>query len=232
MRTVRVKVTALALVGVLGLAGCAHNPEEALRVGDVSVGNSQIEDSAAPFVGVLGADAPGTAGTEVVAQVRQSVVQLTAFKEVASRYARETGVRAEAPDYASAAQGLQLDIDDPYVRLNAEAFALRDALLADATGREPTEDEIRGVYDDFIALAGPDAATYDQIRDELLRFPEYQQALGLRDELVEAADRYGVTVNPRYQPLAFPLIQVSNGQLTLVSVPLGDQGTGATRPES
>lgn len=232
MRTVKVKVTVLALVAALGLAGCARDTEEALRVGDVSVANSQVEDSAAPFVGVLGADAPGTSGTETVAQVRQSVVQLTAFKEVASRYARETGVRPESPDYAGAAQAFQLDVDDPYVRLNAEAVALRDALLADATGRQPTEDEIRRVYDDFIALAGAGAATFDQIRNELLGFPEYQQALALRDELIAAADRYGVTVNPRYQPLEFPLIQVSDGQLTLVSVPLGEQGTGATRPQS
>ncbi len=39
-------------------------------------------------------------------------------------------------------------------------------------------------------------------------------------------------MNPRYQPLnEFPLLAVADGQLLLVGLPLGEQGTGATRPE-
>jgi hypothetical protein len=38
-------------------------------------------------------------------------------------------------------------------------------------------------------------------------------------------DRYGLTVNPRYTPLDFPLFSVSQGQLVLVNLPMGDQGT-------
>jgi hypothetical protein len=92
---------------------------------------------------------------------------------------------------------------------------------------------MRDVYDRFSALAGPGAATFEQIRDELLRLPEYGEALALRDALIAAADRYGVTVNPRYQPLdEFSLHVVGNGQLVLVSLPLGQQGTGAVRPGS
>ncbi|MBX6750089.1 MAG: hypothetical protein IRY85_10545 [Micromonosporaceae bacterium] len=235
MRTVRVKITALALVGVFALAGCARTTEEALRVGDVSIGNSQIEQTAAPLAEALGATAPGSADTaSVVAQIRQSVVQLTIFTEVASRYARERGVQPEAPDYQGVATALQVDVNDPYVRLKAQADAYRDALLADATGRTPTEDEIRGVYDHYVAVVnrgGGVPATYEQIRDELLNFPEYQQALALRDALIEAAQRYGVSVHPRYQPVEYPLLQVgTQGQFTLVTLPFGPAGTGAVRP--
>jgi len=230
MRTVKVKVTVLALVGTLALAGCARNPDEALRVGDVSVGTSQVEDTAAPLTELVSAGA--VSGTEAVAQVRQSVVQLTAFTEVAGRFAREQRVSVGEPNVEAWAQALQVDVDDPYAQLNAEAFAIRDALLEDATGRTPTEDEMRAVYADYAPLAGSTAASYEEIRQALLDLPEYHQALTLRDDLIAAADRYGVTVNPRYQPVVFPLFQVADGQLTLVSLPLGEQGTGAVRPAS
>jgi hypothetical protein len=234
MRTVRAKITALALVGLFVLTGCARNTDEALRVGDSSVGNGQIEAAAEPFAQLLGADAPGTAGTAtVVAQIRQEVVQLTIFTEVASRYAREQNVQVDAPDYAGAANALQLDANDPFVRLNAEAAAYREALLADATGRQPSDAEIGAVYDAYVAsvtAAGGAAASYEQIRDELLAWPEYHQALGLRDALIDAADRYGVSVNPRYQPIDYPLMRAGNqGQIILVSVPFGETGTGAVR---
>lgn len=84
------------------------------------------------------------------------------------------------------------------------------------------------VFDKFVAVAGP-VATYDEIRGELLGIPEYGSALALRDGLTAAMDRYGVSVDPRYQPLSFGLfvVNVSGGQLALVSLPMGEQGTGA-----
>src|SRR5690606_9216821 len=98
----------------------------------------------------------------------------------------------------------------------------------DATARTPTEDEMRGVYDDFVAIVGPNAATYEQVRGELLTWTEFGKALAVRDGLSEAAQRYGVTVHPRYQPLEYPLLQTGqNGELTVVTLPLGEQGTGA-----
>jgi hypothetical protein len=239
MRTVRVKITALALVAMVTLAGCARPTEEALRVGDVSVGTSQIEQSAAPLAQALGATAAGSAQTaSIVAQIRQDVVEFTIFIEVASRYARERGVRPEEPDYQSVATSLQADVDDPYVRLNAQANAYRDALLADATGRQPTEDELQAVYDHYVAVATAEGldqaqlATFEQIRAELLDWPEYHQALALRDALSDAADRYGVFVHPRYQPIVYPLLRGGNqGQFTLVSLPFGPAGTGAIRSD-
>jgi hypothetical protein len=223
MRAVKLRILAVtAVVGML-LAGCAHDTDEALRVGDVSVGNTQVDEIVAGILSRLGENP----AKDQTADVRQTVVQWTAFTEVARRYAREQGVRVPAPDVDSAANDLGLDADDPLAEVWAEAQTHLTALLDDAEGRTPTEDEMRGVYDDFIAIAGADAATYEQIRDELLSLMQYHQALALRDALIEAADRYGVTVNPRYQPLEFPLLQVANGQLTLVSLPLGEQGTGA-----
>lgn len=230
MRSVRTKITVLGLVGTLALAGCARPAEEALRVGDVSVGTSEIEDTVAAILSQVG-DQPAPAAD--VARLRQLAAACTAFAELAGRYAREEGVTTPEPDYADSANRLGLDTDNPLARCYAEARALIAPLIEDTTGRAPTEDEMQAVYDDFVAIVGEGAATYDQIRSELLGWPEYGQALALRDNLIDAAERYGLTVHPRYQPLEYPMFFAGqNEELIVVAVPLGEQGTGAIRPAS
>jgi hypothetical protein len=229
MRTVRLKITVVALVGMLALAGCTRQSEEAVRVGDVSIDNAQIDDTVAELLSRADGTS-ATPGIDTVAGLRQLAVRLTVFTEVAREYAREQDVTVPEPDYAAAANELQLDPEEPLVRMLAEARVHTDALLQDATARTPTEDEMRAVYDDFVALVGAGAPTYDLVRADLLEWAPYGQALALRDGLMEAAGRYGVTVHPRYQPIEYPLLQAGqNGELTVVSLPLGEQGTGAVR---
>ncbi len=217
-----------ALVAGLALTGCAQSANDALQVGDVTVDNAEVEATADPFAEFLIAN-----GADVsLGRIRQAVVEFTVFVEVAQRYADEEGIDLPTPDYAGVAESMQTSADDPFVRLNAEVDAYRAALLEEATGRTPTEDEMRAVYDDYAALAGPQAASFEEIRGALLDIPEYGQALTLRDELIDAMDRYGTSVHPRYQPLEFALFAVSQGQLVLVGLPLGEQGTGAVRPAS
>jgi hypothetical protein len=185
--------------------------------------NTQVEAAADPFAArVLSAES----GLEdPVGTLRQSVVQLTIFNELARRYAQEKGITLPQPDYAGSAAALGAPEQDAYVRLNAETAAYLPALREQATPKAPTEAEMQAVYSRYADLAGENAAPYDQIRTALLELPEYSQSLGLRTELLAALDRYGVTVNPRYSPLEFPLYSVSQGQLVLVDLPLGDQGT-------
>jgi hypothetical protein len=223
-------LVALAVAGLLALAGCAHDPSQALRVGDFTIDNAQVEATAQPFAESLSTNAAGV--TDPVAKVRQSVVELSVFREVARRYAAEKGITPGAPDYAGVAQSLNVSQDDPYARLNAEAGAYLTALRSNGTGRTPTDAEIQDVYNQYLSIAGSGAASFQQVHDELLSLPEYAQSLALKDNLTAAMSRYGVVVNPRYQPLQFPLLVVANGQLTLVSLPLGDQGTGAVRSVS
>jgi len=227
MVSLKARVAATALAGLVVLTGCAHNTDEALRVGDTTITNAQVDDTATRVTEALAPE--GVSG--VTGQVRGSVVELQAFVEVARRYAQEHRITPEQPDYASAAETLTLPENDPFVRLNAEASVYLTALLAQATPRDPSDDEIRQVYNDFLALTGanPAEVTYDAIKGELLGVPDYGQALALRDQLSEAADRYGVTVNPRYQPVTYALLSVSTqaGRLDLVTLPLGQQGTGA-----
>jgi hypothetical protein len=229
----KVKLAATAVVAVLALAGCTHNSDEALRVGDVSVPNAQIDADA---TGVTG-DLTGAGVTGVTGQVRSALVELRVFNEVARRYAQEQGITPAAADYAGTASNMQLPQTSQFVRLQAESEALVTALRGKATPRQPTEAEIQQVYDAFLKATGstPADVPYDSVKSELLQMPEYSESLGLRDALEQAANRYGVTINPRYQPLNHSLLTVSlnsGGTLDLVSMPLGQQGTGAVTPAS
>jgi hypothetical protein len=216
-------VAAVALVGTLALAGCQHDPDRALQMGDVTLDNAQVEAAADRFASELANSPSGIA--DPVGAVRRSVVQLTVFNELARRYAQEKGITLPEPDYAASAEALGAPEDDPYVRLNAETSAYLTALRTQAAPQTPTEADMQEVYARYVELAGADAAPYDQIKQALLELPEYAQSLGLRTELLAALDRYGLTVNPRYTPLEFPLFSVSQGQLVLVNMPMGDQGT-------
>jgi hypothetical protein len=224
MQRVRLGFVAVAaLIGTVALSGCQRDPDTALKIGDVTMDNAQVEAAAEHFAARL-ADSP--AGIEdPVGAVRQSVVQLTVFNELARRYAQEKGIAVPAADYAASAQALGAPAEDPYVRLSAETSAYANALRGQATSQKPTEADMQEAYARYVELAGDNAAPYDQIRDALLELPEYSQSLGLRTELLAALDRYGLTVNPRYTPLDFPLFSVSQGQLVLVNLPMGDQGT-------
>ena len=223
-------VIVLAIAGLVGLSGCQNDPNQAVRISDVTVTDAQIEAIAQRFAADLAAHNPQF--KDPVGQVRQSVAELTVFNELARRYASEKGIELPTPDYEATAAQYGAPADDPFVRLNAETSAYLTALRDHATPREPTESDVQDVYRRYKELAGADAQPYDVVKQALKDVPEYPLALGLRSDLLAALDRYGLSVNPRYQPLNIPLLAVSQGQLVLVDLPMGDQGTGAVRDVS
>jgi hypothetical protein len=230
MQRVRFGFVVVALAGLLGLSGCQSHPTEGVQIGDVRVSDAQIEATAQRFAADLASQ--NSDFKDPVGQVRQSVAELTVFNELARRYAREKGIELPTPDYDTAAASYGAAADDPFVRLNAETSTYLTALREHATPRQPTEAEMQDVYRKYVELAGDQAQPYEAIKQALQDLPEYPQALGLRTELLAAMDRYGVAVTPRYRPLNVPLLAVSQGQLVLVDLPMGDQGTGAVRDVS
>jgi hypothetical protein len=236
MQRVKLEFVGLvALMGVFALSGCQVNPDRAASIGDFSIDHADVD----AMVNTIQNDLENAKKpAEPYGDVRRAVVEFALFNELARRYAKEQGVSVPAIDYAAAARQTGLPADDPFVRLSAEATALRTGLLARARPGTPTEADYREVYDRYKALAGDQASTYEEVRPQMTALPDIATGVGLRDELLAAASRYGVVVNPRYAPLSVPLTALpigsdSNGQpmgqLTLVSLPLGDQGTGAVR---
>lgn len=239
-------VALLALVGGLALAGCQSTPPSiAARVGDFSITNEQvdhivdqIDDGVAQARRKQAADQaaaqaePGATpapteeveglAKEQIGDVRATVVQLAVFDELAKRIVADKGLTMPTPDYATSATQLGLSVDNPYVKLAVDADAYRTLLLSKAEALAPTEEDLQAAYRNVVASGGQYPG-YDELKPQLLALPELGQGLGLKKELVAAMARYGVVVNPRYQPLSMPLAAVTAGQsqIVLVSASLG-----------
>jgi len=230
----KVKVAGLAVVALLGLAGCNHDPSHAVSIGDFTVSDAQIDATADSY-----AAAAQEAGVDqAFVKIRESVAEYTIVKELCNRVARNKGITVPAADYDTTATSLGSTPDNAYVRLAAEGEGCV-AALREHMSRPPTDAELHDTYNRYKAYAGDQASTFEDIKGALTQpdangdtslVDRYAQDLAVRDALVDAANRYNLQVSPRYQPVEYPLLLVANGALALVTLPLGQQGTGAVSP--
>jgi hypothetical protein len=226
------RVRALALVAVLAgllLSGCQAQPSnQAASVGDVTITDAQVDAVAAAYENAEASqpDRPPFGNGER-AFLRQFVVQASVFNELARRYAAEKGLPAPTVDYAATAQRLGVPADNPFTKIVADSDAYRQMLLSRSAAGQPTDEDMRDAYDRYVKAAtnaAVEPVPYEDIRNELVQTPEFAQGVGLRNELADAAERYGVEVSPRYQPLESPIWAPSQSQLVLVGLPLGESG--------
>ncbi len=215
----------LAVLAGLALTGCRTQPGIASYVGDHRLTDNEVEQ----LVTTIETDVKNGGGAlekEAYGNIRQLVVQLTVFTEIAKRYAAEKGLTLPEQDYEAAAQQFGLPVTDPFVKLAVDSDSYRNLLLENAQPANPTEADLRDAYDRVVA-SGVQEVTFEQLRDELAALPQLRSGVGLRNELSAAADRYGVSVNPRYQPLDMPLSGVpgQSGEIWLVVLPLGATGS-------
>ncbi len=214
----------LAVLAGLALTGCRTQPGIASYVGDTRLTDNEVEQ----LVTTIETDVKNAGGTlqkEAYGNIRQLVVQLTVFTEIAKRYAAEKGLTLPAQDYETAAQQFGLPVTDPFVKLAVDSDAYRTLLLENAQPANPTEADLRDAYDRVVA-SGVQEISFEQLKDQLAALPQLRSGVGLRNELAAAADRYGVSVNPRYQPVEMPLSGVpgQSGEIWLVALPLGATG--------
>jgi hypothetical protein len=234
-------VALMALMGGFAVTGCQSNASDlAVQVGDARWTNSQVDDivtrvdvdrvatlkaqptptstptstatpaaPANPATPTSTEDPVGLA-SEQVGPTRQRVVQFILFNELARRYAAEKGLAFTAPDYTSLAPQLGLPADNPYVKLAADSDAYRTLLLTKVSAAIPTEADLVDAYA-RVKKASPDAPSYAELKPQLVALPDLGQGIALRAELDAAMKRYGVTLNPRYEPIEIPLIVVSAG---------------------
>jgi hypothetical protein len=215
----------LAVIAGLALTGCRTQPGIASYVGDSRLTDNEVEQ----LVTTIETDVKNAGGTlqkEAYGNIRQLVVQLTVFNEIARRYAAEKSLTLPEQDYEAAAQQFGLPVTDPFVKLAVDSDAYRNLLLENVQAVTPTEADLRDAYDRIVD-AGIQEITFEQVRDELAALPQLRTGISLRNELAAAADRYGVSVNPRYQPVEMPLTSVpgqSGDAIWLVALPLGAAG--------
>jgi len=208
-----------SVVAAVGLAGCQAQPGTAAYVGSTRITDTQVDQTVAKIQSDLAKYHPET--TFGIGDLRTYVVQRLVINELSRQYATEKNISLPTPDYQSASSQIGLPADDPLVTLSADEDGYRKALLAKATPQQPTEDEIKGIYDKVTASVG-NLGDYATVRPQIVALPTLAPALGLKSELTDAAKRYGVGISPRYGAADLPLLQTTGDpQVELVGVTIG-----------
>jgi hypothetical protein len=221
----------LAVVATVGLAGCQTQPGTAAYIGDTRITDAQVDQSVAKIQADLAKYHPETSFQ--IGDLRTYVIQRMVINELSRQYAAEQKIAVPTPDYQGASAQIGLPPSDPLVTLSADEDGYRKALLAKAKPRQPTEEEVRAIYDQVTASVG-DLGDYATVRPQIVALPTLAPALGLKTALTDAAKRIGVGVSPRYQPLTVPLLTIgSSPQVDIVTLSLGaSPGTPAVRDVS
>jgi hypothetical protein len=172
-----------------------------------------------------------TGGTKKLPLTRQDVVDNLVSVDALRQIAKQHGVPATAIPADAFVQTVGLPADAEYMKVYAEVRGLLDALGQQATAVQPTEADLHDIYNRF-AAAGYQV-TYAQFTSSLTAANRQQisSSVALRNGLRAESAGLHITVNPRYQAPAVPVLSTSDGNggtLPLVDVTFG--GGSASAP--
>ncbi|MFC0004572.1 hypothetical protein [Micromonospora siamensis] len=234
MRARRLVAVASVAVGLVALSGCRTEPGVAAYVGDHRITEDAVTGILDELKGKLPTQEPAQApaGQESAAPAasrlpaRSQVVSTLVLLDVCRKASEEKGYRAQGQVQAQqVAQQFGLPADAAYPQRVAELYTCLSGVPA-GEPVAPTKEELT----DLVAAgkkagAIPPEVTVEQAAGQL-DGDQLRSALATRKTLAEAVSGYDVTVNPRYRPLAFPVLSFS-GDVPAISVPLGEAGNDA-----
>ncbi|OZV83373.1 hypothetical protein CA850_06915 [Micromonospora echinospora] len=237
MRARRLVAVASVAVGLVALSGCRSEPGVAAYVGDQRITEEavtrildELRDDAATSTPEQPAPGqptgqPGAPGEQRLPG-RGEVVSTLVLGEVCQRLSADKGYRPQNQvPVEQVSQQLGYPTDTTYPQRVAELYT---CLSGVPSGQPvaPTEQEMADlVKAGKAAGAIPEEVTVEQAATQL-DGQQLRTALATRNALAEAVEGYDVTVNPRYRPLAFPVLSFA-GNVAAVSVPLGEAGSDA-----
>lgn len=219
-------VAVLALFSTLVVAGCRTQPGVAAYVGDLRIHESRVDE--------IGREARASAAPDEYVPTGAQIVATLVTLEVVRRLAGELTVAPVALTPEELRLRLGAPAGEEYLAAvtQTEAYlrALVDRAVGDGVPGEPNDANAQDEYRRALALGaftGDFAGfktTVSGIRD--YRLVEYREIAALRDQLVAAAQRYGVRINPRYRPVSYPMLGLlSDGsRFRLVALPLDAEG--------
>ncbi|MDG4802890.1 hypothetical protein [Micromonospora sp. WMMD980] len=227
MRARRLVAVASVAVGLVALSGCRTEPGVAAYIGDHRVTEDQVTSILDEVRGGL-ASQPATAGqADALLPPRDQVVATLVLSDVCRALSADKGYQPKAqvtPEQV--AQQTGLPADSTYPKKVAEFYTCVSGVPVGESTAPSKEDLAAVVAAGRAAGAIPpdvsDADAAGQLDGEQLR-----SALATRKALADAIDGYDVSVNPRYRPLAFPVLTFK-GDVPAVSVPLGEPGSSVT----
>ncbi|WP_025617998.1 hypothetical protein [Salinispora cortesiana] len=227
MRARRLVAAVSLVVGLVALTGCRTEPGVAAYVGDQQITENTVDslldelrDSSAAT------EAPELGGLAPQPPSRSEVVSALVLGTVCDQVSADRGYQPQGRTEPVALAGqLGLPPESEYVRQLAALYTCLSGLpIGDSVA--PTEQELADVIaaGRTAGVIPPD--TPDAVVAGQLDGPQLRNGLASRRALAEAAGEYDVTVNPRYRPLEFPVLNFSQ-DVAAVSVLLGEPGSDA-----
>ncbi len=205
----RVALGALAaLLAGLALTGCRSEPSVAVYVGNVRYTHADIDRIVNPAAERKGPAVPVSP---------QWVVRLVVTRDLAKQLVAEKNLEVEPVDLSRA---LNMASDDEYARLWNEVLALELALWGSVTPVSATDEDLARVYRAIVQAGLLDPDLPASVVRQQLGGPELAAWLGVRTLIADAVASHHVTVNPRFAPLAMPLLlRGSGGQPYQIALP-------------
>jgi hypothetical protein len=208
------RLASIAVIAVLGatvLAGCRSEPGVAAYLGAAEITEDRVTAIIAELREVGEAPSP----------TRREVVTMLLLNQVCERLSADRGFpprQQVTPEQVAQQFGYPAGSD--WAREQARSYTCFSGLPVDQQVA-PTTEELadlveRGREAGFVPATMSDADAARQLDREQLR-----SALARRDLFNGALAGYDVTVNPRYRPLEYPLLNFRAG-VPAVSVPLGE----------
>jgi hypothetical protein len=235
----RVRVAVLVLVAAFGLAGCRSDPSVAAYVGSTRYSDDRVRGIADEAHRKLQEyvdaqqSASGASSQAVERPVTdQEVIDALVGRDVLKALAGEKKLTPLDVDPNQIAQQEQVPPDSEYVRLVAERDSYRLAILQKAKSVEPSEDDLREVYDNLVkASSGAYTGSYAQFKSSLAEQDTelIGRSAAVGREVTAEAGNLDVRVNPRFGTASLSLVQISDqqgGVHSLLNVPLTEQETG------
>ena len=203
-------VAVSAALAVAGLSACRSAPDVAAYVGRTRITEQRVSD-------VLKGAQANQVPAQQAAVSRQDVVETLIGLDVMRALARQHGVSATAIDRGRVAQALGVNARSEYVALYTEYRGLLNALSAGVEPAQPTQADIRDVYDRLTkGGANPNGASFEQFAGSLAPRDQdtLSQNIGLRNRLQPEIQKLNTTVNPRYRSPELPLVSAQGGDGT------------------
>jgi len=229
-------IVVVAALGLGGLAACRSEPSVAAYLGDQKVTEDQVTQiydgavaGASPTPAQQGA-AP-TASPEPPVS-RQQVVDLLVSLDLGRKVAAEQQVQpAQAITADQVAAELGVPAGSQYARDYAEWVNLSQGIFAKigSSVGTPSDDQLQGLYQALVKVNAIDAGlTLAQIKEAFGGGEFVAAAYQLTGMLEKQAAASDTTVNPRYLPLAAPLVVSAGGRAIFYDLPYLRDGDAVT----
>ncbi|MFF5291527.1 hypothetical protein [Paractinoplanes globisporus] len=231
MRSARrlASVAVVASLAVAGLSACRSAPSVAAYLGDTTITESRVTDVYNEVYDAVSATPPPKGEAVPMPITRMDVARVLVSAEILPIVAKQHNVSLPATvpvdDYASA---LSIPPGTEYAKLFAESDTLTTLLRQNATTQpQLTDTDLREVYDALVTSGQIPANTpFDQFKSALPadNTQAVQSAVAVRNEIAEVTSAMTISINPRYQPMAIPVLLFQTQQKevrALVSAPIG-----------